>query len=56
MRNSTAIKQMEKELKNCLAQAKAECLDPGTRHLGKLRIELVQQCQKFLELVKHRGR
>jgi len=45
---------MEKELQTCLAKAESECLHPKTRHLGKLRIEMLQQCQRFLELVKHR--
>jgi hypothetical protein len=54
MTNSGVIKKMEEELRNCFAKAEEECLHPSTRHLGKLRIEMVQQCQKFLELVKHR--
>jgi hypothetical protein len=54
MKHSGAIRQMEEELKGCMVRAQSEFNDPNTRELGKLRMEMVSQCQKVLRLIKHK--
>ena len=52
--NTGAIKQLEEELKDCVARAESEYQDPTTRQLGRLRFELIQECHKTLALIKRK--
>jgi len=51
-----AIKLLESDLARCFQKAEEQQRDPKTREIGQLRMDLVNECRRYLFFAKLRAR